>query len=87
MLAVTIALVLGYWLPLGVAIARGHQNWWAIGALNLFLGWTVLGWIFALVWSLKTPRWETTVILRERFYGAEKGDDEREFLGRGFRQP
>jgi T4 superinfection immunity protein len=77
MLAVTIPLVIGYWLPSFVAIARGHQSWWAIVALNLFLGWTVLGWIFALVWSLTALRGETAVTLRERFHGGGKGEDAR----------
>lgn len=86
MLAVTIALVLGYWLPSFVAFTRGHQNWWAIVAFNLLLGWTVLGWVFALFWSLTTPRWETTVTLRERFHGAGKPDDEGEFVGQRFRR-
>jgi hypothetical protein len=85
MLTITIALVLGYWLPSMVAFVRGHQNSWAIVAFNLFLGWTVLGWMFALFWSLTRPRWDTTVTLRERFHGG--GKEESEFVGQGFRQP
>jgi hypothetical protein len=27
----------------------------AIGALNLLLGWTLIGWFIALVWALKSP--------------------------------
>lgn len=41
-----------YFLPAFVASARGHQNASAIFVLNLFLGWTFLGWIGALVWSM-----------------------------------
>ncbi len=41
-----------YFLPLSIAIARRHASKWAIGALNLFLGWTLLGWVAAIVWSL-----------------------------------
>jgi hypothetical protein len=40
-----------YFLPIVVAIGRKHRNTLAIFILNLFLGWTGLGWIFALVWS------------------------------------
>lgn len=47
---------LGYLIPTGVAVGRGKQNALAIGALNLFLGWTLVGWVFALVWSLMTDR-------------------------------
>jgi RsiW-degrading membrane proteinase PrsW (M82 family) len=47
------ALMLGaYFLPAIIAINRNHQNRVAILVLNIFLGWTFLGWIVALVWSL-----------------------------------
>ena len=41
-----------YFLPLIVAAARGHPNDNAIFALNLFLGWTFIGWVAAPVWAL-----------------------------------
>jgi hypothetical protein len=41
-----------YFIPSLVARARGKRNWGAIFALNLLLGYTVLGWIGALVWAL-----------------------------------
>jgi len=41
-----------YFLPTIVAVARGHHNAFAIFLLNLLLGWTGLGWIFALVWAV-----------------------------------
>jgi hypothetical protein len=50
-----IGLVL-YFLPSIVAGFRGHQNTGAIIALNLFLGWTFLGWVVALVWALTEVR-------------------------------
>lgn len=40
-----------YLLPAIVAALRKHPSGWAIFILNLLLGWTVLGWIIALVWS------------------------------------
>jgi hypothetical protein len=40
-----------YFIPAFVAGARGHQNATAIFVLNLFLGWSVLGWVIALVWA------------------------------------
>lgn len=46
------ALMLGlYFLPAIVAAGRGHNSGGAIFLLNLLLGWTVLGWIIALVWA------------------------------------
>nr|WP_249199802.1 superinfection immunity protein [Burkholderia multivorans] len=41
-----------YFLPTIIAIARGHHNQNAIAALNTCLGWTILGWVLSLVWSL-----------------------------------
>ena len=41
-----------YFLPSIVALVRRHLSAPAIIVLNLLLGWTVLGWIFALVWLL-----------------------------------
>lgn len=41
-----------YFLPLIIAIQRGHSNALGIGLLNFFLGWTLLGWIGALIWSV-----------------------------------
>ena len=73
-MAVTILLVIGYLLPSFVAIARGHQSWWEIVAFNLLLSWTVLGWVFALIWSLTTPRWQSTVSLSGRFHGQEESE-------------
>ena len=50
-----IIVLLLYFIPSVVAFVRHHHNQWAIFALNLLLGWTVLGWIGALVWSLTRP--------------------------------
>lgn len=45
-----------YFLPALVAGARNHHNSGAIFALNLFLGWTFLGWVVALVWGFTAVR-------------------------------
>jgi len=41
-----------YFLPTLIAFLRKHKNSLAIFLLNLFLGWTVLGWVVSLVWSV-----------------------------------
>lgn len=41
-----------YFLPTLIAFLRQHKNKLAIFLLNLFLGWTVLGWVVSLVWSV-----------------------------------
>lgn len=45
-------LAAGYFLPFLIALLRGHRNVFGVFVLNLFLGWTMLGWIAALAWSL-----------------------------------
>ena len=41
-----------YWLPTLIAIVRQTQSALGIAMLNCFFGWTVIGWIVALVWAL-----------------------------------
>lgn len=41
-----------YFLPSIVASRRQHNNFIAIFILNLFLGFTLLGWVGALVWAV-----------------------------------
>ena len=43
-----------YFLPSIVALARNKRDITAIMLLNLFLGWTLIGWVVALVWAVKT---------------------------------
>ena len=42
-----------YFLPTLTAATRGHMNTTAIFVLNLFLGWSFIGWVIALVWAFK----------------------------------
>ncbi len=46
-------IVLIYFLPFIVAIARKHLDSTAIFVLNLFLGWTFIGCVIALIWAVK----------------------------------
>jgi hypothetical protein len=41
-----------YFLPTIIAGVRSHRNTLAIFIVNLLLGWSLLGWIAALVWSV-----------------------------------
>ena len=41
-----------YFLPAFLAAVRSHHQTMAIVALNVLLGWTLLGWVLALVWAL-----------------------------------
>lgn len=50
-----------YFLPAIVATFRNHHQANAIAILNLFLGWTLLGWVIALVWSATAIPKQTVV--------------------------
>lgn len=41
-----------YFFPTSVAFMRGHRSRWAIVFVNLFLGWLLIGWLAAMIWSL-----------------------------------
>ena len=45
-----------YFIPTIVASGRDHAQTGAIFALNFFLGWTLVGWVAALVWALIKPQ-------------------------------
>ena len=44
-----------YFIPFIVANLKKHTNELGIFVVNLAFGWTFLGWIVALVWSLVNP--------------------------------
>ena len=48
---VMMIILCGYFIPAIVAFKGGHGNAAAILILNLFLGWTLIGWVGALVWA------------------------------------
>ena len=50
-----------YFLPSIIALARNKRDTLAIFLLYLFLGWSVIGWIVALVWAAKN---DTPVMVR-----------------------
>ena len=46
-----------YLAPSIIAMVRDHQRLPWIGLLNFAAGWTVVGWIAALMWSVTATRW------------------------------
>jgi hypothetical protein len=52
MLSVVGVLFILMWTPTFIAYKRKKANRFAIFILNLFLGWTFVGFVVALVWSL-----------------------------------
>jgi hypothetical protein len=52
--------LLFYFIPSMVAALRNHPNGNAIFVLNLFAGWTFVGWVVAIVWActaIEDPRY------------------------------
>lgn len=45
-----------YMLPWAIAASRGKANQWTVFLVSLLLGWTVVGWIVALVLSCTAHR-------------------------------
>jgi len=50
-----------YFVPTIIAFARKKSNKVAIFALNLFLGWSLVGWVVSLVWALSEDQRPTIV--------------------------
>lgn len=44
-----------YLLPSVVAVSGRHRQLHTIAALNIFLGWTIVAWLIAIVLALKNP--------------------------------
>ncbi|WP_276133067.1 superinfection immunity protein [Polluticoccus soli] len=49
-LIIAVAVII-YFTPAITAIANGKRNSTSIFILNLFLGWTFVGWVVALIWA------------------------------------
>ena len=50
--AVLMACLILYGSPCFIASLRNHKYSWAIILVNLLLGWTLIGWIVAFLWSV-----------------------------------
>lgn len=48
-------LTAGYMLPWAIAAVRDVRHW-SVFWVNLLLGWTIIGWIVALIMSLRAQR-------------------------------
>lgn len=56
-----------YWLPTLIAVVRRTPSALGVAAINFFLGWTVIGWIVALIFALAAyPAQERVVIIEGR---------------------
>jgi hypothetical protein len=68
---VILAILAGlYLVPAIIAWIRGHDRKLAITALNILLGWSVLGWVGALLWSLMSSAGAHRTIIVDSRAGA-----------------
>jgi hypothetical protein len=44
-----------HFVPSFIAFTRNHPMRWAILAVNIIFGWTIVGWVLTLVWALMAP--------------------------------
>ena len=51
----------GYMIPWMIACVRGVPHW-SVFWVNLLLGWTIVGWVVALIMSLKRQRYSVTAV-------------------------
>lgn len=45
-----------YFVPIFIAMLRRHPSVRSIAAINILFGWTIIGWVAALAWSLMPTR-------------------------------
>lgn len=68
---------LGYLLPWAIAESRGRSNHGAVGLINFFLGWSLIGWVVALVMACQSHQvvgGHTTVVVAQNFAPAPSYD-------------
>ena len=58
--ALIVLALISYLLPTIVASIRRHADKGAIFVINLFLGWSLIGWVAALAWASKGITTTTT---------------------------
>jgi ABC-type transport system involved in cytochrome c biogenesis permease component len=62
----TVLLVV-YFIPTFIAAKRKHLNKMPIIVVNVFLGWTLIGWVIALAWALTSNIRHAEIQGRARF--------------------
>ena len=48
---ISIVAIIVYLIPTYIATQRKHPNVLPIAIINIFLGWTYIGWVITLAWS------------------------------------
>ncbi|MDN5725878.1 MAG: superinfection immunity protein [Propionibacteriales bacterium] len=74
-----------YFLPWAIAATRHKENTLTIFLLNLFLGWTGIGWIIALVLSLLSDR--SAVITHQHYFNGPQQLPAQGYQQQGYAPP
>lgn len=45
-----------YWVPTVIAAVKRHPEFIKVALINWLVGWTIVGWIVALTWSIEDPQ-------------------------------
>lgn len=74
---VVAVLTFGYMLPWAIAATRGKSNHAAVAIVNFFLGWSLIGWVVALVMACTAHRLVgaggQTIVVAQHFPQAQFG--------------
>lgn len=62
-----VVMFIGYFLPWIIALLRGTRSNVGIFFINLLFGWTMIGWVIALIWAIVAERRNNvqTIIIKE----------------------
>jgi hypothetical protein len=71
-----------YMIPTAMAYQRHHLNRVPIALVNVVAGWTLVGWLFALVWSLSSN--VASVVRNDRMYWRDQQRDQDQDKAREF---
>src|SRR6266851_3105879 len=58
---------LSIFLPSIIALARSKRNTLSTFLLNFFLGWTLIGWVVALVWAVRSTTIRLQFVRRQNW--------------------
>jgi RsiW-degrading membrane proteinase PrsW (M82 family) len=59
-----------YFLPSIIAAKKEKPNKTSILILNLFLGWTLIGWVVALIWAVSSNEPKAIVVQNQASHGS-----------------
>jgi hypothetical protein len=54
-----------YFMPWLIANHRHHHNQVPIFLVNLFFGWTAIGWLVSLIWAFTSPAPNQVVVVQQ----------------------